>query len=123
MRLDGPFASLQALGAEGGGDVVSAMSEIDAEAVVTLLERALVPLSIEELKEVQGDLRRSVVHSLENIAFIDTTFERGALLLLKLAVAENEQWGNNSVGQFKALFPSLWCKHDRACRAPSQVAR
>ena len=105
MRLDGPFASLQALGAEGGGDVVNAMSEIDAEAVVTLLERVLVPLSIEELKEVQGDLRRSVVHSLENIAFIDTTFERGALLLLKLAVAENEQWGNNSVGQFKALFP------------------
>ena len=105
MRLDGPFASLQALGAEGGGDVVNAMSEIDAEAVVTLLERVLVSLSIEELKEVQGDLRRSVVHSLENIAFIDTTFERGALLLLRLAVAENEQWGNNSVGQFKALFP------------------
>jgi transcriptional regulator with XRE-family HTH domain len=105
MRLDGPFASLQALGRKGSGDVVNAMSEIDAEAVVTLLERILDPLSIEELKEVRGDLRRGLVHALENIAFVDTTFERGALLLLKLAVAENEQWGNNSVGQFKALFP------------------
>jgi transcriptional regulator with XRE-family HTH domain len=107
MRLDGPFASLQTLGGEGGGDVVNAMSEIDAEAVVTLLERVLGPLSIDELKDVKDGLRRNVVHALENIAFIDATFERGALLLLKLAVAENEQWGNNSVGQFKALFPIL----------------
>jgi transcriptional regulator with XRE-family HTH domain len=105
MRLNGPFASLEALGQEGAGDVVSALAEIDAEAVVTLLEHLLNPLSIKELEEVRDDLRRGLVHALEKIAFIDITFERGALLLLKLAVAENEQWGNNSVGQFKALFP------------------
>ena len=105
MRPDGPFASLQALGQKGTGSVVNAISEIDAEAVVTVLERVLDPLSVQELKEVRGDLRRGLVHALEKIAFIDKTFERGALLLLKLAVAENEQYGNNSIGQFKALFP------------------
>jgi DNA-binding transcriptional regulator YiaG len=107
MRLGGPFASLEALGRKGNGDVVKAMSEIDAEAVVTLLERVIGSLSIDELKDVEGDLRRGLVHALENITFIAATFERGALLLLKLAVAENEQWSNNSVGQFKALFPVL----------------
>lgn len=105
MRFDGPFTSLDALGQEGAGDVVSALAEIDADAVVTLLEHILNPLSIKELIGVRGDLRRGLVRALEKIAFIDATFERAALLLLKLAVAENEQWANNSVGQFKALFP------------------
>ncbi|MGZ5703942.1 MAG: hypothetical protein ACXWIM_24005, partial [Burkholderiales bacterium] len=58
-------------------------------------------------KGIDGDLRRGLVHALEYICFIDSTFERGALLLLKLAVVENETWSNNSVGQFKALFPVL----------------
>ncbi|TIT89158.1 MAG: hypothetical protein E5W55_25060, partial [Mesorhizobium sp.] len=75
---------------------MTALSEIDAEAVVTLLERVLDPLSTEDTREIEGDLRRGLVHSLERIAFIETTFERAALLLLKLAVAENESWSNNS---------------------------
>lgn len=104
-RLNGPFASLQALAQEGAAEVVNALSEIDAEAVVSLLERILQPLSAEETIKVGGDLRRSLVYTLEKIAFIESTFERAALLLLKLAVAENEQWANNSIGQFKALFP------------------
>lgn len=105
VRLDGPFASLEALATDGAAEVVNALSEIDAEAVVSLLERILKPLSIKETMDVGGDLRRSLVYALEKIAFIESTFERGALLLLKLAVAENEQWSNNSIGQFKALFP------------------
>ena len=32
-------------------------------------------------------------------------FEEGADLLLRLAVAENEAYGNNATGQFVALFP------------------
>ncbi|WP_445487870.1 type II TA system antitoxin MqsA family protein [Rhodopseudomonas sp. RCAM05734] len=105
MRLGGPFASLEALSREGNPDVLNAMSEIDADAVVTLIERLLNPLTLDEMKRIEGDLRRSLVHALENACFLNDTFERGALLLLKLAVAENESWGNNSVGQFKALFP------------------
>lgn len=104
-RFDGPFASLEALATEGAAEVINALSEIDAEAIVSLLERILNPLSVEETKDVSGDLRRSLVHALEKISFIEATFERGALLLLKLAVAENEQWSNNSIGQFKGLFP------------------
>ena len=104
-RLNGPFASLDALSRRGNSDVISALSEIDAEAVVNLLERILQPLTTEDLRRVDGDLRRNLVRALEKIAFLEETFERGALLMLDLAVAENETWGNNATGEFKALFP------------------
>ena len=50
---------------------------------------------------------RDLVWTLEKIAFRSDSFEDGALLLLRLALAENETWGNNATGQFKALFPLL----------------
>jgi hypothetical protein len=90
---------------KGNPDVVSSLAEIDAVSVVALLEKLLKPLSYEELKDVRGDLRRPIVRALEKIAFLWETFERGALLLLNLAVAENESWANNSTGQFRGLFP------------------
>ncbi len=34
------------------------------------------------------------------------TFELGARLLFRLAMAENENWSNNCTGQFKSLFPA-----------------
>ena len=45
--------------------------------------------------------------ALEKIAFHPDSFEDGARLLLRLAVAENETCGNNATGQFKDLFPML----------------
>ncbi len=84
---------------------MNALSEIDAHAVVTLLERIMKPLTVEDLKNVTDDVRRNLVRALEKVAFLEETFERGALLMLDLAVAENEQWSNNATGEFKALFP------------------
>src|SRR5262249_34289542 len=62
-------------------------------------------LTTEELKKVTGRVRRELVRAIEKISFRADTFDRGAALLLDLAVAENEQWGNNATGQYKALFP------------------
>ena len=105
-RLDGPLASLEALSQEGNAEVVSALAEIDSEAVVTLLERAIEPLTDTQMKDsVTGGARRHLVHALEKICFVKATFERGARLMLDLAVAENETWGNNATGQFNGLFP------------------
>ncbi len=53
-RLNGPFASLDALSRKGNADVVTALSEIDAEAVVTLLARIMEPLTVEDLKKMSG---------------------------------------------------------------------
>jgi transcriptional regulator with XRE-family HTH domain len=104
-RLNGPFASFDALSRGGNAGVVTALAEIDAEAVVRLLERIMEPLTPEDLKNVTGDLRRNLVRALEKIAFLEETFERGALIMLDLAASENEHWSNNATGQFKALFP------------------
>ena len=104
-RLNGPFASLDGLEKEGASEVLSALSEVDAEAVIALLDRLLGNLTTEQLKAIEGDTRRHIVWALEKIAFLEETFEKAALLFLSLATAENETWGNNSTGQFKNLFP------------------
>ena len=86
-------------------EILSALAEIDADAVLTLLDRVVGLLSVEELKEVKGNTGRHLVWALEKIAFLEATFERAALLLPSLAAAENETWGNNATGRFKRLFP------------------
>jgi putative zinc finger/helix-turn-helix YgiT family protein len=107
-RLDGPLASVEGLSREGNAEVVSALAEIDAEAAVSLLERVIEPLTETDLKTSLIDhTRRNLVRALEKICFVKETFERGARLMLQLAVAENERWGNNSTGQFVGLFPTL----------------
>jgi hypothetical protein len=104
-RLNGPFASLAAFEDEAVSEVLSLLAEIDADAVLSLLERVFKPLSRDEFKAIGGQLRRHLVWALEKIAFLESTFERAAILLLDLGAAENERWGNNATGQFKRLFP------------------
>lgn len=106
-RLNGPFGSLKGLCAEGNTEVLSSLSEVDSEIVVRVLERVLGSLTTKQLQSIDGDVRRHLVWALEKITFVANTFERGAILLLNLAVAENETWGNNATGQFKSLFPVL----------------
>src|SRR5207253_204476 len=101
----GPLSSLEGLAQPGNGEVLSSLAEIDAAAVASLLERILNPLNTDQRKVINGDLRRQLVRALEKISFMSDTFEQGAALMLDLAVAENETWGNNATGQFKALFP------------------
>ena len=79
------------------------MAEIDACLVAERIGRSL--RHFRDLAEVRGDVRRHLVWALEKIAFDPDGFEEGADLLLRLAVAENETYGNNATSQFVALFP------------------
>lgn len=106
-RRNGPLDSMDKLGVEGRDTVMASLSEVDAETVLTLLERVTDGLSTETLKKVDKGIRRALCHALEKIAFLPQTFERAALLLLKLAVAENEKWANNATGLFDDFFPVL----------------
>lgn len=106
-RGGGLLDSIEGLSGNGNTEVLSSLAEIDAEAVGDLLQRVLDPFETEELAKISGDTRRHLVWTLEKIAFLKDTFEVGAELLLRLAMAENEGIGNNSEGQFKALFPGL----------------
>lgn len=69
------------------------------------LESILTASSEEELKiRVVGDERRSLVWVLEDLALRSATFEGAAKLLLLLAGAENETYGNSAEGVFTSLF-------------------
>jgi hypothetical protein len=107
-RLNGPLATLEEIAHPGNADVISALAEVDAEAVVALIEYVLGPLTTEGLRNVTGRIRRELVWALEKISFRADTFDRGAALLLNLATAENEQLGNNATGQYKSLFPVVF---------------
>ena len=106
-RWNGPFESAEGMQREGVSQIISALAEIDADTVMALLECVLGDLTIKQLISIKGDTRRHLVWALEKIAFREETFEKAAILMLSLAAAENEEWGNNATGQFKHLFPAF----------------
>lgn len=73
-------------------------------AALRCLERLLGPLHAADLQDVEGDARRSIIWTLENLALRSVTFLGAAQLLLALAEAENESWSNNATGVFTELF-------------------
>ncbi len=105
-RHDGPFERLDGEAGAAHAEVLSRLAEIEPVAVVSLLERLLGAET--DLLAIEGPTRRHLVWALERICFDRETFEEGADLMLRLAVAENEPGvANNATGQFCALFPIL----------------
>ena len=102
-RFGGPFDGFEGISRTRHAEVLFFLAEINPEAVARRIEGFLDDLG--NLLKVGGDVRRHLVFALEKIAFHHRTFEVGAHLLLRLAVAENKTWDNNASGQFKALFP------------------
>ncbi len=102
-RDAGPFDGVEGLVGSHHTAVLSALAEIDACLVAERIGCCL--RQFRDLAEVRGDVRRHLVWALEKIAFDPDGFEEGADVLLRLAVAENEAYGNNATGQFVALFP------------------
>ena len=103
IRPDGPLHGWPGISNPAHARVVSALAEIDPEMVVEIIDNALA--EVDDLTTVRGEVRRQLVVALEKIAFHAHTFRDAARLLLRLAIAENETWGNNATGQFTALFP------------------
>ena len=102
-RPGGPFWGSKGVLEPGNSRVISSLAEIDPVIVSRAIESFLDEAG--DLEKVGGDLRRNLVVALEKISFREDAFEDGAGLLLRLAVAENERWGNNATEQFKGLFP------------------
>jgi hypothetical protein len=69
------------------------------------LKRILSGASAERLSaELTADARRAVVNTLEELVLRVETFGGAVKLLVALAEAENETWGNNATGVFIELF-------------------
>ena len=104
-RPGGAFDGIEGLVQPNHAEVFSALAEIDTSLVAEQIGRSL--QHFPDMGVVRGDVRRHLVWALEKIAFHPGSFDAGAHLLLRLALAENETYGNNATGQFVGLFPVI----------------
>jgi len=98
------------------GPVFRGLAEVTPGEALEILERFLGPMEREELENIGG--RRPILESLRRIAVWETHFFGAALLLKKLAEAENDdKFVNNSTGLFADLFSPHYGPY-----APTEVA-
>lgn len=106
-REGGPFDGVNEASRPGHAEVLSSLAEVSPEVVAGLIERILDDAGDQLVDE---DLRRHLARALEKISFHADTFEEGALLLLRLAVAEsgeNQLRSSNTAERFEELFPMI----------------
>lgn len=105
-QTNSPFESAEVINTEMGSQLFRTFVEVNPESVADLLYRVLEPLSTEKLKKIE-DGRRNLVWTIEKLCFDKVTFLKGAYLMMRLGVAENESWANNATADFISLFPVL----------------
>jgi len=101
-----PFDNAKVLNTELGSRLFRSFVEVNPVAISQNLSRNFLHKTTDELLEV-GEGRRNLVWVLEKVCFDKRTFEEGAKVLFKFAVAENESWSNNATGQLLHLFKVL----------------
>lgn len=92
-----------ALNTEAGSKALDRLVHVAPDAAARTIERVFGSLTIDELRAAE-DARRYLVWSLEKLVFRKKTFGSAARLLRKLAVAETENFSNNSTGLFQQLY-------------------
>ena len=97
----GPFTD-DYIKTESGSHFFLALTQVSPALAMACLRRTVGTWSKEELLHFIE--RRDVVFALEHIVEWKDLFVEGAQLLLALAEAENESWGNNASGVFTSLF-------------------
>jgi hypothetical protein len=102
----GPFRSLNDLEESRQGALLNHLAGAFPHASTRALQRIIEPASPEQLRAANR-ARRDLVFALEQLLWPETTFEAAAILLLKLAVAENETWGNNATGIWTETFQTM----------------
>lgn len=98
-----PFVQQDQVLSAPGSYLLSSLAEICRTRVCSVLWNALSPLDLNALQALT-DCRRGIVNTLEKLAWWPDTFQDSAWMLLRLAGAENESWGNNATNQIKQLF-------------------
>lgn len=99
----GPFQTDDHLKTKLGSEFFLALTEANPEAALSCLQKTVGTWSKDELFQLK-EPRRNFVRALERIAVWKSLFPNAARLLLSLAEAENENYGNNSSGTFTGLF-------------------
>ncbi|MBW3638663.1 MAG: hypothetical protein KY451_02220 [Actinobacteria bacterium] len=102
----GPFASLSSLSAGTNAESLSQLAVAMPGEVSRRLSALITESSIEVLRD-NRPVRRGLVNSLLKLAWRQEFFADSADSLMRLAVAENETYGNNATGVFVSLFGAV----------------
>ena len=99
-----PFGNAEVINTDLGSRLFRSFVEVNPDAVADCLWSVIGSSSIDGLRLIDEG-RRNLVWSIEKLCFEPHTFDKGAEMMLLLALAENEHISNNATGQFVALFP------------------
>lgn len=102
---DNPFGLEEVVCSELGSRLFLAFAHVNYLATTDCINAVIANKSIEELiNDVDGNVRRNIVWTLEKLCYPSDSFVKAALMLARLALAENEDIGNNATGQLTQLF-------------------
>lgn len=102
---ESPFGAEGVVCSELGSRLFLAFAHVNYMATAQCIHGVIAGKSIDELREkVSGNIRRNIIRTLEKLCYPVDSFPISAVDLLKLAVAENEIFGNNATGQLMQLF-------------------
>jgi hypothetical protein len=97
--LDGTLGDVD----EGASRLLHVAAIAAPEAAMRAIKRLTQAATIDELQHF-GPGRREMVWALEVLLWFDSTFDRAADALLRLAVTENETWSNSATGVLQGVF-------------------
>lgn len=104
-RKNGPFDAINGIEAPGRAEILSALAEINPEAVADYIDRCLHHL--DALPKIGDYVHFYLAQALKTIAFRSPTFKIGARLLLRLEVAKPPSLLPDVSHPFAKLFPPI----------------
>lgn len=102
----GPFRDIQDLEQSGMAALLKNLAGAFPQDTIQALNRIIGRATPEQLK-ASARCRRDMVWALEELLWSEDTFESAALLVLRLALAENETWTNNATGLWRETFQTM----------------
>lgn len=106
LDAEGPLGSLASITEESNSRLLIQLAIIAPSEVARHLSQVIAERSDEQLRALKA-IRRNLVWTLEKLVWHTSTFELAADMLLRLALAENETFGNNATGTWISLFGAM----------------
>lgn len=104
LKIGGGFDIINILNSNAGAMLMESFVQVNPEAVADLLSRVLNAQSIDNLRKIEEG-KYYLVWTIEKLCFKSETFQQGAYLMMRMAIAEDESILNNSTRDFVRLFP------------------
>lgn len=100
------FSSLKNIQTNGLSEFLVQLAIVTPDRTMENLGRLIGDTDLESLKAMTG-IRRNLVWALQKLAWHTRTFYDASKALQRLALAENESYGNNASGVWKELFGAM----------------